>query len=535
MVVQKVKKLSCDAGSRAALPNSSGCGENGKKERYFTIFVIIILLIFGFYHSVLYFGHTIVPNSDFPAFTALGHELWSLKMPSSFKRGPVLGLLQVPIGWLVDGPYPDLTAGWLLNTLLHPFNVILLWLIGKKILGKSGVLFAVLAILNPWAMYLLTEPIAETTFLFFILLTVYLIFEGSRWRYIFAAVTTMVRYEGAALILAAFVTDMIYATDRRMRIRAFLYSATAFVPLGIWMLGTFMSRGTSSNYLSIFGKNSYYSKLLSEPYESQMGFALHMKLLWQGAFKPLLQVIPNAGEGAVQMIWSLSKAGALIAFLFGGIYGLFRRQWKILGLLLFFLPYFLIHSMFPAPLLRYYAPVFWITLLISWYGLQSCWELINARGLAPKSLVLVLQAGTTMAAVIWLVALLPYLPKISQISPRSVTVPYVAMVITGLIIAVRLFVYRFGHVLRELSILAVMCLIIISNQFSLVSVVGDGQRDKEFKLLAQWYAQNTKPGEKMGIYMFGVVRIFVHEHRRCCGRLKPKMLLNLLRPAGNKE
>ncbi len=53
-----------------------------------------------------------------------------------------------------------------------------------------------------------------------------------------------------------------------------------------------------------------------------------------------------------------------------------------------------------------------------------------------------------------------------------------------------------------------MCLIIVSNQFVLVRLIGDGQQDKEFKLLADWFVANARPGEKMGVYMAGIVKMF---------------------------
>jgi hypothetical protein len=130
-----------------------------KRERYFEIIVITALFAFGVYQSVLYFGHTIVPNSDFPAFFKTGQELLSFQTPSSFKRVPVLGVLQVLLSYLVGSQYPGLTAGWLLNAILHPFNLVLLWLIGREIVGKSALWLAIIAILNPWVIYLLTEPI----------------------------------------------------------------------------------------------------------------------------------------------------------------------------------------------------------------------------------------------------------------------------------------------------------------------------------------------------------------------------------------
>ena len=151
------------------------------KEKNFELFIIALLLAFGIYHSVLFFGHKVVPNSDFPAFAQTGHELLSFKAPSSYKRAPVLGLLQASLSYLVGGQHPDLTAGWLLNAILHPLNAILLWLVGRKIIGKTAAWIAVIAVINPQVIYMLADPIVETTLLFFVLLTFYFIFKHSRW------------------------------------------------------------------------------------------------------------------------------------------------------------------------------------------------------------------------------------------------------------------------------------------------------------------------------------------------------------------
>ena len=66
--------------------------------------------------------------------------------------------------------------------------------------------------------------------------------------------------------------------------------------------------------------------------------------------------------------------------------------------------------------------------------------------------------------------------------------------------------------MREISILALFSLIIASNQFALVNLVGSGQRDKEFKQLADWYVANAQSGEKMGIYMYQVVGIYAQKY-----------------------
>jgi len=523
---QKVRKFK--SRHKIAAPQSTTADAVGRidsqaiaaRERYFELFMLIALLAFGIYQSVLYFGHKLVPISDFPAFFKIGQDLFSLRLPVSFKWGPVLGLLQVSLSHLVDGQHPGLTAGWLLNAILHPLNLILFWLVGKKILGQgeaphltrpafggTALWFAIIAIINPWVIYMLREPIVETTLLFFSLATFYFILKRSNLSYVFASITTMVRYEGAALIMAAFVMDMIHSENRRQRIHALSYSVLATVPLALWLLGTFLTwKPGTTHYFDVFTKE--YAEGFAQPVKDRTGILLHLRLLWTVGFRPLLTPYPGAGEAFIEMLLKLSKTVALAGFFFGSIYGLCKRRWEILVLLLFFVPYFLLHAFYPYPLTRYHSTIFWIALLICLFGLQSAWRLIDRNGRTPLALTLMLQLLVLVISTVWLVSLVRYLPKISAISPRSVWLPFVATALTGLIFAGRLYVYTPRYFLRELSILALVCLIIVSNQFALANLIGDGQQDKEFALLADWFVANARPGEKMGVYMAGTVRMF---------------------------
>jgi hypothetical protein len=489
--------------------------ELARRERYFAFFLTAVLLCFGIYQSVLYFGHTIVPISDFPAFFQTGKELLSLHAPTSYKRTPVLGILQVGLSYLVDGKYPDLTAGWVLNALLHPFNLLLLYLVGREIIGRSAVWFAIIAVLNPQVLYMLTEPLVETTLLFFVLLTFYFIFRRSNWCYLFASIASMTRYEGATLILAAFVMNMIYAETKRERILAFVCSALASIPLGIWMLATFLNwhtQASSSHYLKLFGANSEYAKFLLGRYEDKVGLVLHMKLLWNTAFRPLLMPYPSTGGSPGEMLYKLSEVFAAGGFFFGSVYGLFKRQWKILALLILFLPYFVVHAMIPAPLLRYHMLIFWIALLITWFGLQNVWKLIDKNNRVPRIFVYLLQVAVLIIAILWIVGLLPFLPRMVSISPTCASVPYVAMAVVAIILAGRMYIHKFKHILRVLAVFALLGLVFVSNQFGLAYTLGDGQREVEFKLLGDWFVANAKPGEKLGLYLAEVVRIFAPKY-----------------------
>jgi hypothetical protein len=478
------------------------------REKYFDRFLLAALFAFGVYQSILYFGHKLVPISDFPDIVRTGHELLSFKLPTRFKQAPVVGLLQAALSHFVGGQNPDLTAGWLLNAILHPFNLILFWLVGKKIIGTSALWFALIVIINHWLLYMLTEPIMETTLLFFSLATLYLIFKRSNWSYVLASITTMVRYEGVALILAAFIMDLITGTDRRRRIRAFLYSVLATVPLALWLLGTFLTwKPGTTHYLEVFFTKEY-AKGFAQPVEERTGIIMHMRLLWMVGFRPLLMPYPGAGEASAEMLVKLNETVALAGFFFGSIYGLLKRRWEILVLLLFFVPYFLLHAFYPYPLQRFHSTIFWLAILLCLFGLQTVWRLVDRNGRVPRPLVSLFQAAIALIAVIWLASLVPYVSKESAISPKSVSLPYVAIALAAVIFAARLYVYKAGYFLRELSILTFVGLVIVSNQFTVVRLIGDGQQDKEFKLLADWFIANAKPGEKMAVYMANVVEIF---------------------------
>jgi len=460
----------------------------------------VVLFAFGVYHSILYFGHTVVPISDFPDFFRVGRELLSLQMPTSFKLAPVLGILQNLLVFVSWGSPPELTAGWLLNAVLHPFTVVLLWLVGKRIIGRSAVWFAIIASINPWTVYYLTEPIIETPFLFFILLTLYLIFRRSRWAYLAASVTTMVRYEGAALILAAFVGDIIHRKDRRDVIRALTYSVLASLPLVIWLTLTAVTwKGGGTHYFNVFFSKEYVKGFV-EPVSSRTGLLLHIQLLWQVAFQPLFIPYPGASNELVEMLSKLGELTCIVGLVSGCIFSIIRRRWEILMLLLFFVPYFVLHAYYPYPLTRFHSTIFWIVLLVAWFGLQSIGGFLADKARLPWQATLALKTSVAVAACVWFVNLAREFGGEATISPASASMPYVAMLVAGIIIASRALAEHPIQISRHLCVASMLCLVIASNQFVLVRLVGDGKREIEFKMLGEWFAANGKPDEKLAVY-----------------------------------
>jgi hypothetical protein len=468
-------------------------------EKRLDILTGAVLFVLGVYHSILYFGHTAVPISDFETFYRVGKEILNLQLPTNFKYAPVVGILQnllVHVSW---GTPPELTAGWLLNAILHPFTVVLFWLVGKRIIGKSAVWFALIASINPWTVYYVTEPIGEASLLFFLLLTLYLIFRRSCWAYLAASVTTMVRYEGAALIMAAFVADIIHRKDRRDVIRAFTYSFAASLPLVIWLVLTAVTwHGGGSHYFNVFFSKEY-AKSLTESVNST-GILLHIKLLWQVAFQPLFIPYPGAGAEFLDLFSKLTVAACVVGLVSGCIFAVIQRRWEILMLLLFFVPYFLLHAYYPYPLTRFHSTIFWIALLMTWFGLQSIGNFLAQKARLPWQATLVLKIGVAIAAGLWCVDLMRSFGQAASMSPTSVSMPYVTMLVVGIIIASRALVEHPIQISRHLCVASMLCLVIASNQFILVRLVGDGKREIEFKQLGEWFAANGKPDEKLAVY-----------------------------------
>jgi hypothetical protein len=198
-------------------------------QKYMHIFAIVVLLGFGSYIAIQFYGHQAVPNSDFPAFEQTGREILSFKQPSSYKRTPGLGILHVVFSYVMPGPHPVLTAGWVLNALFHALLAVLLYLVARELVGPSAVWYALLATLNPWVIVWMRHPLAETPLIFFTVLTFYLTFKRSRWSYAAAMMASMIRYEGAAMIMIAFIGDIIYSKTWRPILWAFLAAIPLFL------------------------------------------------------------------------------------------------------------------------------------------------------------------------------------------------------------------------------------------------------------------------------------------------------------------
>jgi hypothetical protein len=474
-----------------------------------------ILLLLGVYLSVAYFGQQVVPNSDFTAFVQTGREVLNFQTPSSFKRVPALGILQIILSKFVFGsPHPILTAGLILNCILYTLSILVFYKISRFFMASGiSASLALIAALNPWTLAMLVDPIAETTLVFFILLSIYLILKRSWWCYLAVMAASMTRYECFVLIGIAFLNDLIYRQSKREKFRAFGFSCLAAVPMLLWLVGTKTHSAASEGYYKHFVN-----------VESRNGFGL-IAMLWKTTFSSLLQWPEWVRANFVERVASKEAASAVMArnqffhqifaiaaaifWGLGTLWSFFKKQWNFLPVLLFWGAYVSAHCMQSVLLDRYTVPVIWLTLLVSGYGFSIFMEWISGK--APRIVRYAILTILACVALVWTFQLWPALAATAKVSPSSKTIVYAGLLLAAVLFIARQIICKRMSIARDVFIFIFMALIIVSNQFDLSLRLGTGDRDIEFRQLAEWYGENAKEGEKLVTTLPGVASLFVPE------------------------
>jgi hypothetical protein len=496
------------------------------KDKRLTLIIAGLLFLFGVYHSVIYFGHQTVPNSDFPAFYKVSEKIFAFEKPNSFKRLPGLGLFHIACSKLFDDAHPILSGGRFFNALLHPFSLVLLFLIGRKVLGHTlaALFLAMLAILNPWSMHLLTQPIVETPLMFFTLVSIYLILLRSWWCYLAVFLMSMIRYEGAAMILTALLTDLFLRKAGKQRLQAVGLAILAGLPLVLWILFAKLSKTG--------GSGVPYMKHFSGGYTTDWSFWDFLHLLWKTCFQSLLEypayvnarlvekITQQQAEGiqaAQSRLWLFSQIAVVAGVLFGMIAAIVRKNRFVLPWLFYLTCYFAVHSVRHISTPRYVLPIVMLVMLITFYGWQQGMQFIKNKSKIPRVITVLLGVIAIVACVIWTGQLIPAafsdgMAKISKTTSDANLLP-VTLLLIILSAGLGIFFYPMRHKMSCLVLAAFFSLCVVSNHFTLAQTLSNGNQDKEFKYLADWYLENA-PGEKMISTMPHLLKLFAPDHAK---------------------
>ena len=501
--------------------------EAGTRRRMWVI--LTVLLLFGAVKAVVFWGAYAVPNPDFPGFVQVGQALWQGQRPTSFKRGPVVGLAIVGVSKLMGDDV--MRAGWLLNAALSVANVLLLFAVARRLLPRAAPFLAILTMANPLVIDAQVNPIAETVMLFFMLSTLALIFRGSRVAYVTAAIATMVRYECAVLILLTFVADGLRARTLRGWARAFGLAAIASVPFLIWMGCTvYYWQPGQGHYVRNYGQGVAFGKFMKFCWQVPFGSLLS----WPGLVRQqLVALLPYEKAQAMDLLFTsgaqvqavvrltlfLNRALAFAAaagMVLAAIATIARRHGQALVLWAFLLFYFLVHGLRADTVPRYIVPISWILILLCVFGYVQLWRFARDRWRMSRGIQAVIQVGLLVAAAGWLVGLLRYLMRYP--SPRLLLsgqwVLLAGLAAIGAIGVVYMVGASFRGRLGTVASVAVVCLLFASYHAQSMRLVGNNIYYVEFKFLMDWFEAQTQPGEKLASRWASTLHFVVPRRRQ---------------------
>lgn len=294
-----------------------------------------MLIGFASVISIMFWQFQAMPAPDLVSFLQVGRQLWSGQVPSDFMRAPVYGLIVYPLGLAIGSAW---IAALLINAILYPLNVGLVYLITRRYLPRAAFFIAIIFAINPWVIEMLTRTLCETTLIFLCLLTIWLLGIGSRWAYLAGSIAVVTRYDSIGVLVAVIINGLL---NKRYR-QTIILGLLSLIPLGLWMLGTWLSLRQ--------GDHVHYVQLLSlKGLTSVVGWRTLMRAtLWpipanSLAIIPLLALIGFAG-------WTSRQAWPL--WLFASLYGVLHLLYQ-----------------FQEP--RMYVPIVWVVLAMAAIGIAG--------------------------------------------------------------------------------------------------------------------------------------------------------------------
>lgn len=486
--------------------------EPDRNQRLAEYAAVGLLVILGFIYSLHFLGHFVFPNPDFVAFLQIGQQWLSFRIPYTMKRAPLFTLITVLVGNFFSTPDRNLFGTELYNAIMLPTVMVLIYLIGRKFLGKAALWVALLACISPWMVRMSSQPLAELTLVALFAATCLCIRSHIKWAYLFAMLGSIARWDMAGLIPAVALVDLI---RNRKWPRTIMMTALASIPFGICMIITWMQlRGQAegAHYIQVLSKDRTFELA------ADLGFYWHNICSFFNA-----QLLQSSPSGQVRSFEALNSAvstvtGLLLgaAFLAGCVTAVIKKRWEIIVMLLAGVPYVMIHAIYPYRLSRFCVPAAWAGLIIAAYGLVTFWRWFVSKP-KPKFLIPVLQLIAAIIFVLWAVRIAGILwaskntgtltyaqnrcPLISQLTLISVLV-----VVAGFFVLQLL--RRQKPSMGWLIVPTFLVLAVVSNAATTGFLMGDGQSNANFKRLGLWFLENAEDDDRMITTMPGWLPIY---------------------------
>jgi hypothetical protein len=440
--------------------------------------ILVLLLLFTAFAVQIarHANNFYVPESDFFDYKEKAVQLSNFDYPENFKRPPLFPVAIAVFAVPFSGPYQELYAAELIVALSALFSLLFIYRISFRFLGKHALWIAWVFAMHPTTLRMAIKPKPEMFVTVFILWAIDRFLGGDRKAYLIAFLATMVRYEGALVIVAFFVVDFIF---NKARIKSLFYSFLAGLPLVLWTLlhSEGSDGGSYGNYFNSYSLNISY-----------------LESLWRG----LLAFLPYQYFN----VWFIL---AFSLFIFGVVWGLKKYRSHTIVLLVFIAGFVAMHTIWPFNNVDYLVIVGWSLFAFIGLGAVTFAKFILNRINFNERIVLAVSLNF-LAIVVFLTATHKF--QYEQFYPN-------ALVMLSFLVSAATFLYflkqtspKFNWNYYPLGLAVLILLAFWLNSKNNGDFFDIHYSKAEFRKAGEWFEENFQQGDKMAIAQPTVVSYF---------------------------
>lgn len=499
---KKIKKIRVK-GIKPLKPAPLDAIEPERSKRLAEYVAVGLLVVLGLTYSLHFLRHFVFPNSDFVAFLEIGRSWLHFQIPYTMKRAPLFSVITALVGNFFSSPDHNLFGTELYNAIMFPTVMVLIYIIGRKFLGRAAVWVALLACISPWMVRMSSQPLAELTLVALFAATCICVRTHINWAYLFAMLGSIARWDMAGLIPAVALVDLI---RNRKWFKTIIMTALASIPFGLCMIITMIQlRGQpeGAHYIQVLAKDRTFELI------ADLGF------YWRNICSFLnAQLLQSSPSGQVRNFEALNSAVSTvtalllgIAVLAGSVTAVIKKRWEIIVMLLAGIPYVLVHAIYPYRLSRFCVPAAWAGLIIAAYGAVTLWQWFIKKP-KPKFLIPTVQLIGAIIFVLWAVKIVETLNYAEKRCPVIERLAVISSLVAVAGFFGLQFVRRHKPSMRWLIIPAFLVLAVVSNAATTGFLMGNGQSGANFKRLGQWFYENARDDDRMITTMPGFMPIY---------------------------
>lgn len=463
---------------------------------------ILLLAIIGLLYSYTFFNHFACPSSDFVSFYDTGKSWLAFKLPNDMQRGPVYSIISASAGAMLSRADRYIIGADIYNAMLLPFSMILIYLIGRPMMGNAALWASILAGTIPWVIRQTSDPLAEMTLVALGAAAVACVRSHIRWAYFFAMLVSIARWDMAAAIPAVAIVDIM---QNRKWFRTIATSLLASIPFALCMIIVLIqmkTKGSGSVNLDVMAKDHHFALTAD--------MQLYVRNVCSFFTAPIVNIVGGQVKSNVDanaFIFWLASILLAVTFITGTVLAIKDKNRAIIAMLIIAVPYILLHAFYPWRLDRFCVPMVWIVLIIAVFGASRLWQYLK-KAINNSTAISVIQFFSALILAVWAYALCDTLKLVNQDCPPlfKLTVSSIALACVGFFIMQILARKSFST--QWLIVPAFLILAIVSNSIGTGIAMSNGQKGINFQRLAQWFANNAKDNEKMATTMAGFMPFY---------------------------